>query len=272
MKSRRFVAHALAVMACACSAVAAHAEDAVQGRCKAYHWKPGDIIQVEAEVNKQTHISLPEEALDVVWGTKDLWDSEFIKNNLFVRPLTLQPQGAETTSTAIGNSGNAYQFKIVRVKKLQSHCVIVTTKGNLVSRANWDSKEAMQQAQVQALQQQLARASVEKAQAVQEAQRQAREAIKSYRSAIYSKYEWSQGDGWFAGTAIESVQDDGRFTYIRLKTDNRGIMSIVAEIDGKQEILESAYDAAKREYRVAGIYPKFALRAGNSEMTVTRGS
>ncbi|RZI40360.1 hypothetical protein EGT07_23750 [Herbaspirillum sp. HC18] len=272
MKNHRNVFRmAVAVMA-AFLATAAMAEDVVHDRCKIYTWKPGDIIRVEAALNKQTHISLPEEALDVVWGTKDLWENDYIKNNVFFKPLTMQPQGEETTATAVGNSGNTYQFRVVRVKKLQSHCVIVNTKGSLINRASWDSKDTVAQAQIQALQQQLVRANFDKAQAVQEGQRQAREAIKSYRSSIYSKYEWSQGDGWYAGTAVESVQDDGRFTYIRLKSDNRGIMSIVAEIDGKQEILESAYDATKREYRVAGIYPKFTLRAGNSEMTITRGS
>lgn len=272
MKHHRHIVGGLFAAIFTLISTSSYADDEAKERCRTVNWKPGDIIVLEAEQYKHTHITLPEEALDVVWGTQDLWEQSFIKNNVFLRPLTHQPQGKETTATVIGNSGNSYQFVVKRVAKMKSHCAIVNTNGGLIHRANWDNKEALAQAQVQLLQQQLVKANIEKAQAVQEGQRQAKEAVKAYRSAIYAKYDWSQAEGWFASSGIESVQDDGRFTYIRLKSDNRGIMAVVAEIDGKQEILESVYDASKREYRVAGIYPKFKLRAGNSETTVTRGS
>lgn len=253
------------------SGPAAHAVD-VPGRCKVHHWNPGDIIDVQAQLYKQTHISLPEKALDVVWGPKELWEVEFIMNNVFLKPGTAQKEGEETTATVIGKSGNAYQFRLTRIENMRNHCIILKTNGSLINKANWDAAEDAEQAQIVALQQQLARAKDDQAAAAAEAKRQTSAAVKSYRAALASNYDWTEGQGYFAKTAVESVQDDGRFTYIRLSNDNNGIMSVMAEIDGEQETIEKVYDASKREYRIAGVYPKFTLRAGKSELTITRRS
>lgn len=240
-------------------------------RCKTYDWKPGDIISVEASLYKQTHITLPEAAMDVLWGPKEMWDTDSVENHLFVTPKNPTPQGKDTTATAVGASRNVYEFEFTRVDNLRIHCVVLNANGGLIKRQAWNAKDAQAESQIQLLQQQLAKANIEKAQMGEETKRQAQEAIKSYRTSITSKYEWSNGSGWFAQKeAIDSVYDDGRFTYIRLANDERGIMSILAEIDGKTEILEKVYDASKREYRIAGIYPKFIMRAGNSELVVNR--
>lgn len=254
-------------------AVPSYANDLANARCRTVNWTPGDIVTVQAQMYKQTHISLPEQGLDVVWGTKDLWDQDMVRTHVFMKPTSAQPEGAETTVTVVGASGNSYEFRVVRVAKLQSHCVTVKANIGMVNRAAWSNadKDTGLETQVQTLQQQLARANSDKTAIAAEAQRQTAVAVKSYRSALFSKYDWTEGSGWFAKSGVETVQDDGRFTYIRLKSDSRGIMSILADIDGEQEILEKVYDAAKREYRVAGVYPKFTLRAGESEMTITRG-
>jgi type IV secretory pathway VirB9-like protein len=248
------------------------AADARPSRCKVFQWTPGDIIPVEAQLFKQTHITLPEDAIDVIWGTEILWEQNFVKGNVFITPRTKEAEGEETTATAVGVSGNSYEFAIVRVPKMTSHCVTVKVTGSLVHKENWanTAKDTAQQAQIQQLQQQLIKANAEKAQLATETQRQMKAAVKSYRSALFSNYDWTEGSGWFATSGIEAVQDDGRFTYIRLKTDNRGILSVTAEIDGQPEALEKTYDAAKREYKIPGVYPKFLLRAGDSEMTITR--
>lgn len=253
------------------SAEASANEGPVQ-RCKVYNWQPGDVITVEAQYNKQTSVKLPEDALDVVWGAKTLWESAFVKNYIFTKPLTQQGGGAETTMTAVGNSGNSYEFLVRRVSNMRSHCVIVTTAGALINRSNWDSRDNAQAMQTQALTAQIARLNADKAAMEKEGERKARDAVKLYRSSINTGYKWTTAEGWFAagGAVIDSVHDDGRFTYIKLKSDNRGLMAVLGEIDGKKEVLESKYDADTRTYKVSGIFPKFTMRAGNSELVITR--
>lgn len=262
------VAIACLILASAGNSIAA---EAPSNRCKTFNWSPGDIITIETEMYKQTHIVLPEESLDVIYGTKELWEQAFTSNHIWIKPTTKEPEGKETTVTAIGSSGNSYEFTVKRVANMGSHCAIIKASNGLINRNNWLPKDDVKSAQVAQLQQQLAKASVDTANAQLESKRIAAAAVKSYRSSLYSNYSWKGGSGWFATSGIDTVQDDGRFTYIRLKSDNRGILSVLAEIDGTPEVLEKVYDASKREYKIAGVYPKFVLRAGDSEMTITRG-
>jgi type IV secretory pathway VirB9-like protein len=239
-------------------------------RCRQHTWTPGDVLLIEAQLNKQTHITLPEDGIDVSWGNDELWEQNIIQNHVFVKPRTKLKDGEETTSTVIGASGNTYEFRIVRTDKLQAHCYTIKLGGSLGNKANWEQKNSVAQDQIAALQSKIEELTVANAKASSENQRQIQASVKSYRNSLFSNYSWTKGSGWFAESTVDTVQDDGRFTYIRLKDDKHGIMSIVAEIDGEPEILEKTYDAAKKEYRIAGVYPKFKLRAGESELTIVR--
>ncbi len=242
--------------------------------CGEFNWKPGYVIHAEAPMYEHVSIQLPEDSMDVVWAAKGLWEIEYVKNFIFAKPLTEQPQGAETTVTAVGQSGNAYQIKLRRTAHPQNQCITVSTAGGMINRTAWQSAggDASQGAQIQALTAQVARLNAEKAEAARDGDRKAREAIRMYRSAINTNYEWTNAEGWYAagGDVVESVHDDGRFTYVKLKSDNRGLMTIQAEIDGKKEILESTYDASTRTHKISGIFPKFVMRAGDSELTIIR--
>lgn len=253
-------------------ATGASANDAPVGRCREFNWKPGDVIPVESAMYRHVSIKLPEDSLDVVWGAKSLWEIGFVKQYIFAKALTAEPQGAMTTVTVVGQSGNSYEFELRRVSQPKHQCVIVSTNGGLVNKAAWGQMDAQQGAKVQALTNEIAKLNAEKAELARDGDRKAREAIRLYSGSIYTNYEWTQATGWFAGGGdiVESVHDDGRFTFVRLKSDNRGLMTIQAEIDGKKEILESTYDATSRTHKISGIFPKFVMRAGNSELTILR--
>jgi len=261
-------------VAAAVMSASALANNAPVDMCGEFNWKPGYVIHAEAPMYEHVSIQLPEESMDVVWAAKGLWEIEYVKNFIFAKPLTEQPQGLETTVTAVGVSGNAYQIKLRRTPHPQTQCITVSTAGGMINRTAWQSAgaEASQAGQVQALTAQVARLTAEKAEAARDGDRKAREAIRMYRSAINTNYEWTNAEGWYAagGDVVESVHDDGRFTYVKLKSDNRGLMTIQAEIDGKKEILESTYDASTRTHKISGIFPKFVMRAGDSELTITR--
>jgi type IV secretory pathway VirB9-like protein len=78
---------------------------------------------------------------------------------------------------------------------------------------------------------------------------------------IYARYEWKE--------PVTDVYDDGRFTYIRFKKDNRGLLAVTAEIDDKMEMVQYELDS-ENVYSVAGIFPKFILKYGQTKVTVTR--
>jgi hypothetical protein len=82
--------------------------------------------------------------------------------------------------------------------------------------------------------------------------------ITKYRAMIYTRYEWSAGMGFKGGDLVTDVWDDGRFTFIRVKEDHRGMLAAKAEVDGQEEVLEYKPDS-NNVYKISGIYPKFTL-------------
>ena len=104
-----------------------------------------------------------------------------------------------------------------------------------------------------------------------ELERQNREGLKAYRKKLNSNYAWESGafSRWNGGE-VESVYDDGRFTYVRVKDGAQGLLSIMAEIDGRATLLEYSYDAPTRTYQISGIFPKFTMRSGEQTMSVLR--
>lgn len=249
-----------------------HPSVEVSKHCPVINWRPGDVVSLQVQLFSQVHITMPEDVFDVVWFPKDMWDGDHAKNHVFISAKNTSTIGMSTGFTIVGNSQNSYEFEVTRVAKANTTCVVLNLNGSLIDKRKWNQNEALMQSQIQALSQQINQLQSAKQEVESDMPRREREAVKAYRSAITSNYLWEQGQGWFADTAIDSVHDDGRFTYIRLKNDNKGITSIEAEIDGEMQILEKTYDADKREFKVVGIYPKFILRAGNSQMVVTRRS
>jgi len=252
-------------------------------RCRTVHWKSGDINFIDAQLYKQSHITLPEASIDVIMGDKELWTIDWVNNHIFIKPGTAAEFGKETTLSAIGASGNAYEFLVRRLPSgtPMSHCVTLTTEGPMISRGAWEKTNAIgavdpgQKQTVDALNQRLTDQQVaadrEKRELEKTLEKQGKDALRKYRKKIYTNYAWNSGSGFFgSGTQIESVYDDGRFTYVSLKNDSTGLMSMTANIDGNKELLEFSYDAATKVYQINGIFPKFNMRAGDSEIIITR--
>ena len=251
--------------------------------CTNVAWRPGQIIPVEAALYRQVHIALPENSVDVIWGAKELWEIGWVRNHIFIKPLSETKIGEKTVVTVIGESNNSYNIIVRRAAQSESPvpCAIVTfaNSGGMLSDSKaWQMRENKQQAELnsQFAQQQLAR---ERDRAVQDKEKllksvdeTSREWARNYRKSIYSNYKWNKATGFFAqeGT-IDSVYDDGRFTYVKLKREGSALMSIIARIDGKDELLEFNFDAATKVYQISGVFPAFWMRADKSEVVITRG-
>lgn len=240
--------------------------------CETIHWRPGIVVNVDAQLYQHVDITLPEYAMDVIWGTKDLWETDWIRNHIFLKPLTSLAQGRQTTLTAVGQSNNTYEFLVHRVAHASTPCYILTADGGLIHPAAWAVAENPQRQLVASLLQRLNQVSNDKVAAVRTIEHQARQAVKKYRQQIYTRYQWNHAKGWFAdgGEIIDSVYDDGRFTYVRLTHDNRGLMSIYGKIDGRKDLLQYTYDERAHLYQISGIFPEFIMRSGESEITIKR--
>lgn len=237
--------------------------------CRTIHWKKGDIIRLQAQPYKQVHVSLPENGIDVIMGDKELWALDWIGNRIFLKPTSHASEGRSTTISAIGQSGNAYEFVVNRVSEAGevAHCVYIDAEGSMISRAAWSKPSDREQEITTAL----GREIVNLREQNENIERQSKEGLKNYRKKLNSNYSWNQGmfSRWNGGE-IESVYDDGRFTYVRMKSDGEGLTAIMAELDGKEQVLEYGFDAPSRTYQISGIFPKFNLRSGSQATSVNR--
>jgi type IV secretory pathway VirB9-like protein len=204
----------------------------------------------------------------VIVGNNELWDVDYTHNHVWVKPNTTLKEGGVTTISYIGESNKSYELLLKRSKGNHSVCYMITASKNMINKDAWsrsgNSNEALQQANTLALKRQK---KVTKQIVVQ-----TQDALKKYRKNIFTGYSVVEGEGWYSnnGNLIDSVYDDGRFTYIRVTDDSRGLMSVYGEVDGKQELLEFDYDAPTMVYQVSGVFPKFKMRAGDSELVIKR--
>jgi type IV secretory pathway VirB9-like protein len=241
--------------------------------CRSVQWKQGDIVRLQAQLHKQVHVTLPENGIDVIMGDKELWALDWIRNQIFLKPTSQAAEGLATTITAIGQSGNAYEFVVHRIRDNAevSHCVQLSADLGLAQRAQWNKPTDREQELGTALGREIAQLRERNAQLEQ----QGREELKNYRKNIHSDYQWNTG-GVFSrwdGPQIESVYDDGRFTYVRIKDEGgTPLASISAEVDGQAQLLEYSYDSATKVYQVSGIFPKFVMRSGRQSLDVARGA
>jgi type IV secretory pathway VirB9-like protein len=237
--------------------------------CRTINWKKGDIIRLQAQPYKQVHIALPENGIDVIMGDKELWALDWINNRIFLKPTSRSSEGRSTTISAIGQSGNAYEFVVNRIAEAAevSHCVYINAEGGLLSRAAWTKPTDRESEIATVLGREIANLREQNETAV----RAATEGAANARKKVNTAYSWRKdGMNRWGGAEVESVHDDGRFTYVRLKEDNQGLVAVSAEIDGKAQLLEYGYDAPSRTYQISGIFPKLVLRAGEQAMTITR--
>ena len=95
-------------------------------------------------------------------------------------------------------------------------------------------------------------------------------AMMEYRHYIYTRYDWDNGSGFMGQDIVSDVWDDGRWTYVRVLADNKGLLTVAGLVDGKKELIEYQYDRKNKIYKIVGIYPELFLKYGESEITVER--
>lgn len=241
------------------------------GNCRKIKWVPGKIYEIKAKMYQGTHITLPENIMQVPICTNELWETDGGQNHIFVQPTSMQPQGKEAAMTIIGESNKSYHFTLKRVDDPETDadiCVNIEKKksSRFNEKAFTNRPKKIDTALLSQKINQLRSALEEQGQAVDE---KIEDALTKYRFYMYTRYDWNDGNLFNKRKLISSVHDDGRFTYIRTFPNNSGLPALYAEIDGKKEMVE--YKVVNDDlYRVAGIYQKFFLQYGKKKIKIVR--
>ena len=235
--------------------------------CRKIHWLPNRTYELKGHKNMSTHVVFPESAVDVIVGNKDLWTQEHEQNHVFIKPNTTLAEGNTSTLTFIGDSGNSYEFILTRTDNTDESdsCVVISHDNDMINSPNWHRQEKREKQVVAAV------INMEEKQK-SEIINQQRSALDQYRGTIYTRYQWKSTDSWFGQNFVSDVYDDGRWTYIRVTDDNKGVMSVYGLMHGKHNVLQFKYDETTKIYRISGIYPELMLAYGDNNVRITRQS
>lgn len=252
--------------------------------CKRVGHSDGKTHTFDSMINAYTHIELPENIMrgtKPLVGNKELWKYDHAGPHLYIKPTSELKPGQTTSLSAVGESGKSYDFKIRRKENLDNTCFKLT-EGVLFSE---DERQALTKRKDNAP---LELANLWKDKYMQErrntgdtTQEAVLDALRRYRYQIYTRYDWKKSKrrtghgktgtkGFIGSDMVADVYDDGRFTYIRVHTQNRGIMMIEATLEGQTEIIEAKYDTLNKMYTVSGIFPEFTMKYGKSKINITR--
>jgi len=240
--------------------------------CSTIQWQPNRVYAIHARLHHAIHIVLPEPASGKpVVGNPDLWQVDGQSTHVFIKPTNADsPEGSSTSLTIVGQSNTSYDFIARRVANIAAadECVYINRDGGLIgSGTDWRTGEERRveqlQKQVDSMQQQVAASR-------DAADRKALDAVHEYRGRVFTGYKWGNGSGFLGKNVVSDVWDDGRFTFIRIDQDNKGLMQVTASVDGKDELIEYDYDSTKKLYTLAGLYPELTLHYDKSTIKITR--
>ncbi len=250
--------------------------------CKEISWTPNNVYTVHSQLHVATHIILPEPMQGKpVAGNATLWAVNGENVHLFIKPKTLgEKEGAQTSVSVIGEDNTSFDFFIERVARDPDICIKIVKDQthdfqDAPASQGWRTpqqhKTKQLAAQLTAAQQTVSHHQQQLAKVKASSQQQILQTLADYRTHIYTGYVWEDGGSDFFGDdVISDVYDDGRFTFIRVTHDNKGLLQISATIEGEEEMLEYDYDEARRIYTIAGIFPAFVMRYDESEIEVKR--
>jgi len=241
---------------------------ASEKNCKEIKWRKGKVYVIKGALYKSTHIILPEKLLQAPICANELWTCDGKLNHVLVMPNSAEKEGKETTMTLITETNESYDFILRRVDKNPDACVLVKTHPSYFSKevSDYKTPEEKKSELLEGKIRELNREIADKDLLIN---KRVEDALRKYRSYIYTRYTWSKGSGFMGSELISDVYDDGRFTFIRFTADNRGLLAVTAEIDGKKELIEYKKDSTDI-YKICGIYPKFILKYGKSKITIKR--
>lgn len=259
----------LTVIALTIAAANAHAGQS--SPCKRLMVEPGKQYEIASTLDQSTHIIFPEPLMSKpIPGNRELWTVDHAGSHVFIQPNSMEPKGATTTLTVITQSDTSYDFIVKRNLSYADTCVQIV-EGKILDNAQRAALEAGSGGGMAgsgtSLREQMAQMQAQHKTDVESA---VSEAVRKYRYHIYTRYDWDAGSGFMGKDLISDVYDDGRFTYIRLANDNKGLLTVEATLADHKEFVEAKYDDVSKIYKVVGIYPKFKLSYDNTSIDITR--
>ena len=244
-------------------------------QCRLVNHEPHKFVRIKSRLHHGTHIELPEILIArPVTGNRDLWDVEGENRHIFVKPNDAgTEEGSSTTITAVSRNNRAYHFLVERSDDDFDLCVVIIHDGEFLPEGAFsgfarraDEHTALYREQLDALQLRLDEEQ-------QNAAGRVSAALDEYRMQLFTGYHWKGGRSPYGKDLVSDVYDDGRFTYIRVRHNLEGAMSLFADNNGREQFIEYRYDENRRIYVVTGIFNRIYMKAdARTQIVISRRS
>lgn len=241
--------------------------------CRVVRHEPHKFVRIKSRLHHGTHIELPELLVArPVTGNRDLWDVEGDNKHIFVKPNDAQTkEGGSTTITAVSRSNRSYHFLVERSQDEFDLCVVITGDGELLPEGSFSGFAQRADEQRALYRQQLDTLRLRLDEEQQAGAEQVGAALDEYRLQLFTGYEWKGGSSPYGKELVSDVYDDGRFTYIRVRHNLQGAMSLFADNNGQEQFIEYRYDEDKRIYVVTGVFNRIYMKADEkTRIVITR--
>ena len=242
-------------------------------QCRMVNYEQHKFIRIQSRLHHGTHIELPEILIArPVTGNRDLWDVEGENRHIFVKPNDAgTTEGGSTTVTAVSQSNRAYHFLVERSDDEFDLCVVITHDGEFLPEGAFSGFARRAEDQTAFYREQLGALQLQLDEQQQTATDRVSAALDEYRMQLFTGYDWKGGRRPYGKDLVSDVYDDGRFTYIRVRHNLEGAMSLFADNNGKEQFIEYRYDENRRIYIVSGIFNRIHMKAdAGTQITISR--
>ncbi len=251
-----------------------------ENTCEKIIAKKGTVYNINSNIDVGTRIVFPAIITEhMVSLGGELWDVKSSGKNIWVRPKTEVLEGNKTGMTVIvkrGSRKTTYDFIVNSAKKVKKSCYIISNYIPKVVKKrsktkNIDNKliqEITQNYEKKILI--LKKLHTKKLHNMhRQFKAQAQDLISDFTYRINTAYEWSSGDISYP-QIVQAVYDDGRFTYLRIKTTGYGLPSVVGISGNEKFVLQSEYDDLTGVFSIQGLYDGFLVKYDRKELIVKR--
>lgn len=247
---------------------------------------------IEANINVATRLEFPVTVRRVEVSTPALWDATYAEHSAWVRPKTQVAVAGQTGLTVFLVNGRTLDFLVNASSTVPPSCVLVVeppqpaaaqpSPASPPQQAPRTPEEAAGDREAAAARARAASASATRRRASEDArlaerfaamrrqvEQQAMDRIKQFQHSIDTNYTWG-GSGRGDQYLVQAVYDDGRFTYVRIKTDAFGVPAITGRVNGADTLLQYTYDDLTGVFTIQGLFDRLNLSLGTHSIPIRR--
>ncbi|WP_157846028.1 TrbG/VirB9 family P-type conjugative transfer protein [Kiloniella litopenaei] len=212
------------------------------------------------------------------------WDVEHKDKNLWIRPKfdkEIAKEVSQVGLTVVLSTGDEYDFLVNSTDNTDISCFFVIDKRTAFANLTLDKKEQdlirfrnSLAGRAQELDEREAQMRADYEHSLSNTQRQVQsqaiDAIEAFKFRIRTPYEWSNSDASPKYSVVNSVYDDGQWTYVRVSEVGFGAPIITSRSGETDNVVQYEYSDITGVYKINGLHNSLHLKIEDKVVTIER--